>query len=189
MIVTAEQADIIRATPEGGTCFLVVEGEFYADDALGVAPRYIPPADWAALAGACECATSAFDLAVQHKVAWIDHQAVYFDPGCPDCIAGRKRTTLTVCECGPFWPVGHPMHVCICPPLATVTVEVLPVVDDDDGCPGAPHVNMLRLPLAGETLIGSCDGNGNAPEVDWTLSRLPVPGRDFVVVLSDVRSS
>ena len=211
--LTPEQAEIVRATPDDWMCHLVVEGEpprmersagnwvlcpkcHYSALQPDLLPRCpecrVSPVDWVKLTGACETCEGHACI-----VRWERGALRLSGDPCPDCIDGRKRVTFTV-WCWVDHDVRHwrshtgePSPTAWCSgrvPLATATVEVLPVVDEnfDDGGRTTDYVCVYA---DGEVEQWFYLGLPDAP---WTtayptLHRQPVPGCDFVVVLSDVR--
>lgn len=91
---------------------------------------------------------------------------------CPDCIDGRKRVALAVTKFGVV--SGRSMKRLVV--FAHATVEVLPVVDYDDS-----KTRPILLQWGTRSIY--YDGEW---ERDLTLDPLPVPSRDFVVLLDNV---
>jgi hypothetical protein len=119
------------------------------------------------------------------------------DRWCPDCIDGRKREALQVEVRGVRWSGVTPVT------FAYATVEVLPVLTYNSS-EWATHV-MVDLPA---DYVDECTSNEFVPEnargvfvrrhkidgtgkVYWSeelfgVDPLPVPGRDWVVLLDNV---
>ena len=168
MNVSPEHAQVIRdALAAGLTEFwLVVEGDqrhMRLNTTEARSQRFIPPADWVALTGACKLC--------EYGPPWVK-------ANCPSCIDGRKRATLTVRGDFPAASVGGWETT-----LAVATVEVLPVVAwQAIWSRPAPCVEVQTATTCAVWL--TADGN----PIALTLHRQPVPGRDYVIHLTNLEA-
>lgn len=146
-------------------CWLVVEGDASATRLV----VFRAPRRWVALTGACErCGGSG---AVGSRDDALD---------CPaDCIDGRKRATLTV----ESWSGSHPHEgVRSYVPLAVATVEVLPVHKDAL----LPWITDLPDRVVTITTWGEVALVTRTDRTLITLHRQPVPGKDYVIHLTNL---
>lgn len=149
-------------TVSGAFRALVEDGDEYRSH-NGVV-RSVAPARWTALEGPCDTCRRGDDQLHDYR--------------CPDCVNGRKKIGLRQahCKCGPRVHPDPCSDLCDCScyldVVARATVEVRTIL----------HVWQST---SGETWMDGPTGTHRLPD----LNPLPVPGRDFVLVLNEMEMS
>jgi hypothetical protein len=149
---------------------------------------WLPPQRWVDATGSCPtCGGKGQVWGMHHQPGDLPFKCVN-----PDCIDGRKRVALVaVCAtCGDRaeWcgyedglPDDNPNCSAGSIVFAHATVEVLPVCWHDDPFPGDPCIVVYRDRYDQYVVLYRND----TIEQIW-LDPLPVPGRDWVVLLDNV---